>query len=179
MTTAQFKISPSRLAAGIMKKWLADNWWMLAIAPTVSLMLAVMGDLRFLFVALIMIFVVIPPVMFIVYFYYGMTPAARYSILLHRVTADTAGLHIIYEAEDENTSPPRPELIGWADIAETRLDNDNLYIHLRKPRYSLVIIPVDKLSSDNTSTDINTSAAPMSVAREWLDFSQKSIQSLA
>ena len=69
MTTARFKVSPSCLIASITKRWLADNWWMLAIAPAISLMLAAMGDIRFMFVALIMIFTVIPPAVFIIYFF--------------------------------------------------------------------------------------------------------------
>ena len=101
-------------------------------------MLAAMGDIRFMFVALIMIFTVIPPAVFIIYFYYGVTPAARYSILLHYITADNSGLHITYIAEYENTNVPEPELIGWTDITDASADDKNMYLYLRNPRYSLM-----------------------------------------
>ncbi len=175
MTTARFKGSPSCLISSITKRWLADNWWMLAIAPAISLMLAAMGDIRFMFVALIMIFTVIPPAVFIIYFYYGVTPAARYSILLHYITADNSGLHITYIAEYENTNVPEPELIGWTDITDASADDKNMYLYLRNPRYSLIIVPVDKLSPVETASGVELSA----ITGDWLKFSRKNIKLLA
>ncbi len=176
MTTAQFNVTPSRLAASIMRLWLRDNWWTLAIAPAISLMLAAMGDVRFLFVALILIFVVIPPVMFIIYFYYGMTPEARFSILPHRVTADNAGLHIIYAPCDDETAPRSPDTIDRRDLYGATLDDKYLYVRLRAPRYALVMIPVDSLHADAGPYN-GPAASPTAVAHQWLNFLQNRIKS--
>ena len=54
--------------------FLADNWlWMLA-PVAVCAVLAVWIDVRFVIVALMVLFIVLPMILSLLYFYYGLSP---------------------------------------------------------------------------------------------------------
>ena len=151
MTSEIYKISPSRLAATITRYWLADYWWTLVIAPAIALMVGAMGDTRFLLVALILIFLVIPPAVFFIYFYYGLSPAARFSILPHRIEANDNGLTFTFYHPDDTESenghtPTSTETIVWHDIKSVATDSETLTFRLGNGSYSFILLPASALS---------------------------------
>ena len=66
--------------------FLADNWLWMVLPVALCGVLAVWIDVRFVIVALMVLFVVLPMLLALLYFYYGFSPEARWSIMEKRYT---------------------------------------------------------------------------------------------
>lgn len=139
-----------------MKRWIGDHIVMLAMPPFILAFFGVLFDLRILVVALMLVFVIIPPIMMIVYFYHAMSPTAAFSILRHFVSVDTSGLTFTYipdenpagqEIHDEtkDTAIParEPGHISWDRIARIDETSASMVITLDDSPYSIILIPRD------------------------------------
>lgn len=155
MTTPPHKVHPHTLVRLLMTEWIKRNWWWIAIPPVTAIVVAAaLHDLRFLLVALIWVFLVAPPVMIIVYFYYALSPEARYSIRLHTITATPQGITISYppepspepdEAGAQNPTEATPQafaddFIPFAEITSVKNHPQYLAIYLGSP-YKIILIP--------------------------------------
>ena len=79
--------------------FLADNWlWMLAPVAVCGI-LAVWVDVRFVIVAMMVLFIVLPMVLALLYFYYGLSPEARWSIMEKTVTLNEEGMTLDFVDE--------------------------------------------------------------------------------
>ena len=63
METEIFKVSPSIYMRTLMTMWIKRNWWAIALPVAACIALALTVDVKFVYVALMMVFVVIPPIM--------------------------------------------------------------------------------------------------------------------
>lgn len=147
MTTEVYKTGAHALAGYIMKQWMRRNWWVMALPPAVCLALAAIVDIKFVLIALIMVFVVLPPIMITVYFYHALAPEARMSILPHRITADDRGLRIIYEPPSDDL-PARPDdMIPWSRITKTTVTTTLIAYRLDSGRYTAILLPATAFKS--------------------------------
>lgn len=141
MMTEIYKTGPAELASYIMKLWCRRNWWIMAILPVTCLVLAAVVDVKFLLIALMMVFVVLPPMMIFVYFYHALAPEARMTVLPHRAEMTDDGIRLIYEPLDEEV-PPRPDdNIRWSQISGVKATSQFLAYHLTTGRYSIFLVP--------------------------------------
>lgn len=134
-----YKVAPSRLAGMIMKLWIKRNWWWLALPPAACLVLAAAVDVKFTLIALIMVFLVIPPLMITVYYYHALAPEARMSVLPHRVESLPEGLRIVYEPIDDTMPARTDDFIPRDTIVKVTLTPDYTVYHLG--RYTLLPVP--------------------------------------
>lgn len=156
LTSQPFKIPASTLAATIMKRWIGDHIVTLAMPPFILTFFGALFDLKILVVALMLVFVIIPPIMMIVYFYHAMSPTAAFSILRHSVSVDTSGLTFTYlpeenpvgqgihdETKDSAIPAREPEHVSWDRIARIDETSASIVVTLNDSPYSIILIPRD------------------------------------
>lgn len=135
VSTEIYKVGAPALATAIMKLWIRRNWWAMALGPALCLVTAATVDVKFVYIALMMVFVVLPPVMITVYFYHALSPEARMTVLPHRVVKEAGGLRIIYEGADEDTPPRVDDFIPWSRIRGRRIGGGMIQYRLNYGRY--------------------------------------------
>lgn len=141
ITTEPFKVEASTLTGIIMKQWIKKHILILSLPPVILLFFGTLFDLRLVIVALMYIFVIIPPIMMIVYFYHAMSPEARYSLLPHTVSCDSEGLLINYLPHDDTTLPRDQEIIPWSKISSHKASSTGIILFLSLSAYSIIYIP--------------------------------------
>lgn len=157
MTTDSFKISPSAYARHLMRMWTRAHWWIVTVPPAIALVLAIAVDWKFLFVAVILVFIVIPHIMVTVYYYHALSPESAMSILPHRIVFEPDALRIIYEPSDRHSdehsendeSNSRPlrddDIIPRDSIKAVTTHKSDVIIHLSAGKYRILVIPVSAL----------------------------------
>lgn len=141
MTTESYKLGAHSLAAYIMKQWIRRNWWIIAIPPAICIVLAALVDIKFLFIALIMVFVMLPPAMITIYFYHALAPEARMTILSHRVEMNDDGLRISYDPPADDIPARDDDVIGWSRIKGVKTEMEQIAYRLDSGKYCMLIIP--------------------------------------
>ena len=139
--TLPYRITAPKLASLITRLWLADHWLALAAVPVICLIAGAVIDFRLVFVTLILIFLIVPGIIFTVYFYYGVSPYCRFSLLPHRMIIDSAGMTVDYVCDDDNPPQRAPESIGWPQLTYIDDTDKNIVIRYGTSRYALIIIP--------------------------------------
>ena len=138
--------------------WTRAHWWLVTVPPAVALVLAIAVDWKFLFVAVILVFIVIPHIMVTVYYYHALSPESAMSILPHRIVFEPDALRIIYEPadrqvsdenseNDENHSRPlrNDDIIPRDSIKAVTTHKSDVIIHLSAGKYRILVIPVSAL----------------------------------
>jgi len=141
ITTEPFKVEASTLTGIIMKQWIKKHILILSLPPAILLFFGSLFDLRFVIVGLMYIFVIIPPIMMIVYFYHALSPEARYSLLPHTVSCGREGLHINYLPYDDTSLPRAPEIIPWTKISSYKATSTGIKLFLSLSAHSIIYIP--------------------------------------
>lgn len=158
METAVYRIAPSAYAGHVIRMWLRDNWWIGALPASASIIVGAAIDLRFLFVAVILVFLIAPLIMSTVYYYHALSPEASMSILPHRIIFGEKSLTIKYEREpsdedapsEETETPPeskvRPDdTIPLNDIKKASRHGSDILINLTGGKYRILVIPINAI----------------------------------
>lgn len=99
------------------------------------------ADLRYVLVALMLIFIVIPGLLALVYFYAALTPTAALCVLpKHLIIEKGKNITVVYEPlkrNDEIVSPRKPETIFWNDI--TKWEHTGNQTVATTASYSLIV----------------------------------------
>ena len=116
--------------------FLADNWRWMVLPVAVCGMLAIFIDVRFIIVALMILFVILPMLLALLYFYYGLSPEARWSIMEKTATIDDSGISLVFA--DERM---KKHVILRDDVRSIIEKDDALIIMLRGKRYTCLMLP--------------------------------------
>ena len=116
--------------------FLADNWLWMVLPVAVCGMLAIFIDVRFIIVALMILFVILPMLLALLYFYYGLSPEARWSIMEKTATIDDSGISLVFA--DERM---KKHVILRDDVRSIIEKDDALIIMLRGKRYTCLMLP--------------------------------------
>ena len=124
--------------------FLADNWlWMLAPVAVCGI-LAVWVDVRFVIVAMMVLFLVLPMVLALLYFYYGLSPEARWSIMEKSVTLNEEGMTLDFV--DERM---KKHVIRWDDVRYIIEKDDVVTLMLAGGRrYTCLMLPTSVVNPD-------------------------------
>ncbi len=124
--------------------FLADNWlWMLAPVAVCGI-LAVWVDVRFVIVAMMVLFIVLPMVLALLYFYYGLSPEARWSIMEKTVTLNEEGMTLDFV--DERM---KKHVIRWDDVRYIIEKDDVVTLMLAGGRrYTCLMLPASVVNPD-------------------------------
>lgn len=123
--------------------FLADNWLWMVLPVALCGVLAVWRDLRFIIVALMVLFIVMPMILALLYFYYGFSPEARWSIMEKTVDVNSSGMTLTF-------ADPRMKkhAIGWDDVRYFIEKEDVVMLMLRGKRYTCLMLPISTVDPD-------------------------------
>jgi len=124
---------------------LADNWLWLVLPVALCGVLAVWIDVRFVIVALMVLFVVVMPMLLTwLYIYYGFSPEARWSIMEKTVTVDENGL--VLDFVDERM---KKHVIRRDDVRDIIVRDDAVLLMLTGGRrYTCLMLPASVINPD-------------------------------
>ncbi len=116
--------------------FLADNWLWMVAPVAVCAILAVWIDVRFLIVALMVLFVVLPMILSLLYLYYGFSPEARWSIMEKQAEVTPDGISLTFT--DERM---KKHAIPWDDVRYIIEKDDVVMLMLKGRRYTCLMFP--------------------------------------
>ena len=125
--------------------FLADNWLWMVLPVAVCGMLAIFIDVRFIIVAMMILFIVMPMLLALLYFYYGLSPEARWSIMEKTATIDDSGITLDF-ADDRM----KKHVILRDDVRSIIEKDDALIIMLRGKRYTCLMLPASAVDPNVT-----------------------------
>ena len=125
--------------------FMADNWLWMVLPVAVCGMLAIFIDVRFIIVAMMILFVVMPMLLALLYFYYGLSPEARWSIIEKTATIDDSGITL-----DFADNRMKKHVILQDDVRSIIEKDDALIIMLRGKRYTCLMLPASAVNPDIT-----------------------------
>lgn len=153
ITTATFRVRPQTCVRELMHIYLRRNlWWLLTpVAASVAMGLAV--DMRFLFIAAMMIFIIIPMIMVPVYLSHALRPELRELVTDHYITFYSDRLETVFVNPEEDiiTTLPAPRNIGYDDLTFLKKKGDHLIIGYAPGHYNIIIIPADAFHDAESS----------------------------
>lgn len=123
--------------------FLADNWLWMVLPVALCAILAAWIDVRFIIVALMVLFIAMPMILSLLYFYYGFSPEARWSIMEKDVDINNEGATMTF------TDPRmKTHAIRWDDVREIIIKNDALLLMLNGKRYTCLMLPSSAVDPD-------------------------------
>ena len=123
--------------------FLADNWLWMVLPVAVCAVLAVWFDVRFVIVALMVLFVALPMVLALLYFYYGFSPEARWSIMEKNAAIDERGIKLTFTDERMKT-----HVIAADDVREIVEKEEVWMLMLKGARYTCLMLPASAVNPD-------------------------------
>ena len=123
--------------------FLADNWLWMVLPVAVCAALAVWIDVRFVIVALMVLLVVLPMILALLYFYYGFSPEARWSIMEKTASLSDEGLDLSFT--DERM---KKHAIRWDDVRYIIEKDDVIMLMLKGHRYTCLMLPTSIVDPD-------------------------------
>ena len=124
---------------------LVDNWFWVVSLIALCGAIAIFGDVRFVIVALMVLVIVLPMILTLLYFYYGFSPEARWSIMEKDAVIDDEGISLAFT--DERM---KKHVIGWDDVRYIIEKEDVLMLMLRGKRYTCLMLPRSAIDPDVT-----------------------------
>ena len=123
--------------------FLADNWLWMVLPVAVCAVLAVWFDVRFVIVALMVLFVALPMVLALLYFYYGFSPEARWSIMEKNAAIDHQGITLTFTDGRMKT-----HVIAADDVREIVEKEEVWMLMLKGARYTCLMLPASAVNPD-------------------------------
>ena len=144
-TIQECSVSSSAYMRHLCTMFLADNWLWLVAPVALCAVLAIWIDVRFVIVAMMVLFIALPMVLALLYFYYGLSPEARWSIMEKTATLDDQGITLNFTDERMKT-----HVIGWDDVRNIIEKDDALLLMLSGKRYTCLMLPASVVDPDVT-----------------------------
>ena len=123
--------------------FLADNWLWMCLPVAVCAVLAVWIDVRFVIVALMTLFVALPMVLALLYFYYGFSPLARWSIMEKKAAINDQGITLTFTDERMKT-----HVINRDDVRHIIEKEDVWMLMIKGNRYNCLMLPTSAIDPD-------------------------------
>lgn len=126
--TKEIKMAPKKMLATLFLQY--GMPWTIAglIGIVVFIVLGIAVDSRFLFLALIWIFLIIPLVVAFLYFFYGMKPLTAFNSIPHKIIFYDDRLEVFViekeEGEEENHINPKPYTVEKSRLKEVKNGSD-------------------------------------------------------
>ena len=124
--------------------FLAENWLWLVLPVAVCAVLAIWVDVRFVIVAMMVVLIVLPMLLALLYFYYGFSPEARWSIMEKQVDLTDEGLALTFT--DERM---KKHVIPWDNVLNI-IEKDDAWLLMLGGgrRYTCLMLPSSVINPD-------------------------------
>ena len=124
--------------------FIADYWLWLVLPVALCAILALWVDVRFVIVAMMVLFIILPMVLALLFFYYGLSPEARWSIMDTTVTLDDRGITLDFT--DERM---KKHVIRWDDVHGIIEKDDAVMLMLTGGRrFTCLMLPASVVNPD-------------------------------
>lgn len=124
--------------------FIADYWLWLVLPVALCAILALWVDVRFVIVAMMVLFIILPMVLALLYFYYGLSPEARWSIMDKIVTLDDRGITLDFTGERM-----KKHVIRWDDVHSIIEKDDAVMLMLTGGRrFTCLMLPASVVNPD-------------------------------
>lgn len=141
VVTGPCSVSAGDYLRELVSLWLPRNWWMIVLPPLpFAALCAFTGDLRWAIVALMVIFIVLPMLLSLLYFWHMLAPELRLSLLPHRAEISAEGLRIVYSPVSEDHTP-EPDFVPASDVSATLFRPRFVLYRLRRKSLAVVLVP--------------------------------------
>ena len=137
------QVTASKYMRELCLMFLADNWLWMVLPVALCGAVAIFVDVRFIIVALMVLFVVLPMILALLYFYYGFSPEARWSIMEKDAVIGNEGISLTFT--DERM---KKHAIGWDDVRYFIEKEDVVMLMLRGKRYTCLMLPKSAIDPD-------------------------------
>ena len=141
MEIKECMVTPGTYMRHLSLMFLADNWLWMCLPVAVCAVLAVWFDVRFLIVALMVLFVALPMLLALLYFYYGFSPQARWSIMEKNAVIDDNGITLTFTDGRMKT-----HVISRDDVREIIEKEDVWMLMLKGARYNCLMLPASAVN---------------------------------
>ena len=144
MTIGNCHVTSGQYMRHLFAMFLADYWLWMAMPLAVCAILAIWIDVRFIIVAMMVLFIIMPMALALLYFYYGFSPEARWSIMEKTVTLDENGITLDFT--DERM---KKHAIHWDDVLCIIEKDDAVMLMLNGGRrYTCLMLPTSVVNPD-------------------------------
>ncbi len=154
--TESFAMPSSRYVGMVMTRILAHWWWIPTIFIAGCAFLAAIVNINFIFVALMIIFILIPTALMFTYLYYFTTTEARIAVLSKKLVFDNHSITVFFDeityndnnGETTKNVTPSPITLDIKEIK--RVDNmgKHIVIHLKGNLYRFISVPLNAVKGD-------------------------------
>ncbi|MGM9832723.1 MAG: hypothetical protein ACI31A_03435 [Candidatus Limisoma sp.] len=153
--TEPYQVPASVYMRRLFADWLADRWWTVAavVLPFVGLSFV---DLRFVYVALMAGFIVVPMLLGFVYFYYAFRPVAVSAVRRQVARIDDGGITIVYLNEEQPVGEAHYE---WTAFGDCTVADGYIRLEFVDRTYAFLLVPQESFATD---ADFNITAKNMS-----------------
>lgn len=135
IVTEPFRGTPGAYVRRCTLMWLGRWWWALALPVAVCAALA-LSEPVWLFVAMMVLFLLIPAIIAFVYFRYGLSPEAVQTLLERTVSVDGRAITVT------DTGSGKTHRYAPTDIHSVEDTGKTLVIRLVHPRYHHIAVPL-------------------------------------
>lgn len=168
--TLPFTTTSGDYLSVLISLWLPRYGWTIVVPLLVCAVVGFLFDARFLFIALMLLFIVVPMLMSFLYTYYMLTPEARRSVLRKEVEiSEGESLRLVYlpkeeselekekdksrrmllpiadkedrEEERREEPLPDPETIGWSEVLGVKYTSRFTVYLLKGEWLTFLLIP--------------------------------------
>ncbi len=136
ITTEPCRVDAGTYMRHLCAMFVADKWLWMVAPVAVCGMLAIGLDVRFIIVALMVLFVVLPMILSLLYFYYGFSPEARWSIMEKTVTIGQQGITL-----DFTDTRMKKHVIPWDNVLHIIEKDDAWLLMLAGRQYTCLMLP--------------------------------------
>lgn len=142
--TQPYQVPASAYMRRLFADWLADRWWTVAavVLPFVCLSFV---DLRFVYVALMAGFIVVPMLLGFVYFYYALRSVAVSAVRRQAARIDDGGITIVYLNEEQPVGETRYE---WTAFDDCSTADGYIRLDFVDSTYAFLLIPLESFATD-------------------------------
>lgn len=138
-----FKISPKDYQKILFNRFI-NRWWFIFALLIGGISLLSVFNINFIYVALMVIFIIIPMIVTYLYFYYGLLPESRSAILEKSAEFTDNGITYIYKQEDK---PDRIEVFNWDSIKGIEVGRKWVLLVFKRNDYTFLCIPYSAFDS--------------------------------
>lgn len=111
------------------------------VLPLLCCIVASIKDLRFAFIALIIVFLIAPLVMAYIYYSRLLTIEAQRAIWQKHIIFDgeSRSITVIFDSDDSECKPPKPIIIKPNDVKQVQIRSKQLIMELKDKELPLII----------------------------------------
>lgn len=155
VVTETFSVTSGGYLRELVSLWFVRNWWTIVLPPAPFAALYVLtGDLRWAMVSLMAVFIVLPMLLCLLYFWHMLAPEVRLSLLRHKAEISRDGLRIVYSPVSEDRTP-EPDFIPASAVTATLFRPHYLVYRLRRRGLAVVLIPYSALPQGVTRASLS------------------------